>query len=204
MRLISPPSLLLPGLCLALLSGCGTTRQCADNTDYLQARDRPKLQMPEGVMGSERIGGLAIPPVDPDPVRLDPVPRCLDEPPSFFGRRGATAGVAADAVEDVVIVWATAWADRKPDAVAAMYSSQFEVLGEGGAAAIIEQRREQVRSGKAPDARIDDIDVTTVGADRRVVSFVQRFGDAAVRKELTLVREAQGWRIVSERTLDVL
>jgi hypothetical protein len=204
MRLIPPPSLLLPGLCLALLSGCGTTRQCSDNTDYLQARDRPKLQMPEGVMGSERIGGLAIPPVDPDPAKLDPAPRCLDNPPSFFGRKGVAAGVAADSVEDAVILWASAWADRNPDAVAAMYSSQFEAPGEGGTAAFIEQRREQVRSGKAPDARIDNLDVTTVGADRRVVSFVQRFGGAEVRKELTLVREAQGWRIVSERTLEVL
>jgi len=33
---------------------------------------------------------------------------------------------------------------------------------------------------------------------------VQRFGDNAVRKELTLVREGPGWRIVSERTIEVL
>jgi hypothetical protein len=37
-----------------------------------------------------------------------------------------------------------------------------------------------------------------------VVTFVQRFGDGGLRKELTLVREAAGWRIVSERTLEVL
>ena len=43
-----------------------------------------------------------------------------------------------------------------------------------------------------------------LGGDRRVVTFVQRFGDGGLRKELTLVREAAGWRIVSERTLEVL
>jgi hypothetical protein len=48
------------------------------------------------------------------------------------------------------------------------------------------------------------VNVTTVGADKRVVTFVQRFGDDRVRKELTLAREKQGWRIVSERTLEVL
>jgi hypothetical protein len=36
------------------------------------------------------------------------------------------------------------------------------------------------------------------------VTFVQRFGDNAVRKELTLVHEPAGWRIVAERTLEVL
>jgi hypothetical protein len=33
---------------------------------------------------------------------------------------------------------------------------------------------------------------------------VQRFGDGAVRKELILAREAGIWRIVAERTLEVL
>ena len=41
------------------------------------------------------------------------------------------------------------------------------------------------------------------GADRRVVTFVQRFGEGAVRKELTLAREGELWRIVAERTLEV-
>jgi hypothetical protein len=46
--------------------------------------------------------------------------------------------------------------------------------------------------------------VTPSGADRRVVTFVQRFGEGAVRKELTLVRDGATWRIVAERTLEVL
>ena len=48
------------------------------------------------------------------------------------------------------------------------------------------------------------MEVSTVGADKRVVTFIQRFGDGAVRKELTMVREGAVWRITSERTLEVL
>ena len=66
------------------------------------------------------------------------------------------------------------------------------------------RRRQQVTTGKAPAAKLDEMNVTVVGADRRIVTFVQRFGDNAVRKELTLLRETQGWRIVAERTLEVL
>ena len=76
--------------------------------------------------------------------------------------------------------------------------------GEGGSVAFLEQRREQVASGRAPEPRLEEMTVTTAAGDRRVVTFVQRFGDGGLRKELTLVREASGWRIVSERTLEVL
>ena len=41
------------------------------------------------------------------------------------------------------------------------------------------------------------------GADRRVVTFVQKFGVNALRKELVLVRESGSWRIASEKVIDV-
>jgi hypothetical protein len=193
-------SLLLPGLLLASLTGCGTTHQaCFDDADYQKAVDRPRLQMPEGVPGSERIAGLVIPPVG-ETAKLDPQPRCIDEPPSFFGRKG----VAADPAEEAVNAWAAAWAAKKPDAVIQMYSSTFQAPGEAGSAAYLDQRRQQVETGRSPAPKLEEVNVTTVGADKRVVTFVQRFGDDRVRKELTLAREKQGWRIVSERTLEVL
>jgi hypothetical protein len=195
--------IVLAGLALTL-AGCGTTNPCkTGNQDYLQARERPRLQMPEGVSGSERLGGsvLVIPPVAPTPDKLDPAPRCLDEPPGFFRRTGSAV---SGSPEEAVSVWATAWAGRKADQVAAFYSPTFQTGESGGAAAFIEQRRQQVTSGKAPDPRLDEIQTTTQGRDRAVVTFVQRFGDNAVRKELTLQRDPQGWRIVAERTLEVL
>jgi hypothetical protein len=37
------------------------------------------------------------------------------------------------------------------------------------------------------------------GADRRVVSFTQRFGTNSLKKQLVLVRESASWRIVEEK-----
>ena len=200
-RLI-PLRLLLLAASLAALAGCGSSpqRSCGGNNDYLAAVERPPLQLPPDIVPSERIKPLAIPPVDPVPNVLDPVPACLDQPPRFFARKGAVA----DPVEEVVRAWAAAWAARQPDAVLQNYSSAFEAPGEGGSAAFLEQRREQVAGGRAPEPRLEDFNVTASAPDRRVVTFVQRFGDGALRKELTLVREPGGWRIVSERTLEVL
>ena len=195
--------LLIAALAL-VLAGCGTTSSCqVDNPEYLQAHERPRLQMPEGVVGSERLAGtaLVIPDAAPNPDKLDPAPHCLDEPPGYFRR--VAGGPSAGSPEEAVNVWAMAWASRKPDQVAAFYSPAFETSETGGAAAYIDQRRQQVASGASPEPRLEEVKVTPQAADRSVVSFVQRFGDTPVRKELILVREAQGWRIVGERTLDM-
>jgi hypothetical protein len=197
--------LALAGLAVAL-AGCGGTPICKPgNQDYLQARERPRLQMPEGVAGSERIGGtaLVIPQASPTPDKLDPEPRCLDEPPAYFRRVGGS-GAVAGSPEEAVNVWATAWAGRKADQVASFYSPSFQTGESGGAGTFIEQRRQQVANGKVPAPRLDEVSTTMQGSDRAIVTFVQRFGDNAVRKELTLQREPQGWRIVAERTLEVL
>jgi len=198
---ISLRRLLLPGLLIGCLAGCSTTNKaCFDDQDYTRAVDRPRLRMPEGVQASERLAAITIPAAATDAAKLDPAPGCIDEPPSFFGRKGAVT----DSAEAAVNAWAAAWADGKVEAVVQMYSPAFQATGEGGSAAFLDQRRQQVESGRSPAARLEDMDVETVGADRRIVSFVQRFGNDRVRKELTLVREPQGWRIVSEQTREVL
>ena len=197
-----PLRLLLLAAPLAVLTGCGSNpqRSCGGNTDYLTAVERPPLQLPPEIVPTERMRPLAIPPVDPVPNVLDPVPACLDQPPRFFARQGTVA----DPVEEVVRAWAAAWAARQADAVMQNYSSAFQAPGEGGSAAFLEQRREQVAGGRAPEPKLEEFNVTASAPDRRVVTFVQRFGDGALRKELTLVREPAGWRIVAERTLEVL
>jgi len=197
--LLTPLRLLVSALLLLSLAGCGTTRTCEGNAEYLQAVERPPLRLPPEITPTERIAPLAILPVDPNPTRLDPAPPCLDQPPAYFARRGAVA----DPAEDVVRAWAAGWAGRNPDAVLQAYSPAFEAQA-GGSAEFMEQRREQVESGRAPAAALEDVTVTAAGADRRVVTFVQRFGEGAIRKELTLAREGSAWRIVSERTLEVL
>jgi len=196
------PRLLALALPLALLSGCGTTRTCGGDTDYLQAVERAPLRLPPEVTPTERIQPMVIPPVDPNPAKLDPQPRCLDEPPKFFARKASTT--AADPAEEAARLWAWAWASRKADTVIEMYSPNFQAAGETGAAAFLEQRRQQIETGRPPEPKLEDVAVTASGADRRVVTFVQRFGEGAVRKELTLAREGEIWRIVAERTLEVL
>jgi hypothetical protein len=193
--------LALSGLTLTALTGCATSNPCGDNPEYLTAQERPRLEMPEGLSGSERLGGgMNIPPAAPDPAKLDPAPKCLDQPPAYFGPKAVMAG----SVEEAVYVWAAAWANRKPDQVAAFYSPQFESAGSGGATAYIEDLRQQVASGAAPDARLEELKTKDAGTDRKVVTFVQRFGKNGYVKELTLAKDAQGWRIVAEQTLKKL
>jgi hypothetical protein len=194
--------LVLPGLSLAVLAGCASSNPCGGNQDYLSARDRPQLQMPEGVTGSERLAGnaMVIPPASPEPQKLDPAPKCLDQPPPFFGKRAVMAGSA----EEAVYIWAAAWANQKPDQVAAFYSPEFQASDGGGAGAFIEERKQDVASGQAPDARLDELKGADAAGGKRVVTFVQRFGRDAYLKELTLAKDAQGWRIVGERTLKKL
>lgn len=204
MRLARPiPLQLLLVVTLGTLAGCGAgnpQRACGGNDDYRTAVERPPLQLPPEIVPTERMQPLAIPPVDPVPNVLDPVPACLDQPPRYFARSGA----AADPAEEVVRAWNAAWAARQPDAVLGIYSSAFQAPGGAGSAEFLDTREEQVATGPVPDARLEEVTVATAGPDRRVVTFVQRFGEGALRKELTLVREPAGWRIVAERTLEVL
>jgi len=184
---------------LMMLAGCHSNPPC-ENTkaEYKTAVDRPRLQLPGNLSQSERMQPLVIPSVPANPQQLDPAPRCLDEPPSYFARKGAVAETA----EDVVKAWATAWNGRKVPAVMQMYSPSFQAPGTEGSAEFLQQRSEQVATGRLPAAKLDDMQVTATGADHRTVTFVQRFGDDRVRKELVLVREGGNWRIVSERTLE--
>ena len=85
-----------------------------------------------------------------------------------------------------------------------MYSPSFQAPGDGGAAAFLSSAASRSRPASRPSPSSRTWPRRTVGADRRLVTFIQRFGDGAVRKELTMVREGDAWRIVAERTLEVL
>jgi hypothetical protein len=194
----TPLRLLLPVFSLLVLAGCGTTSSCGGDQKYLQAQERPRLNLPPGVMGSERVAPVVIPPAAPDAQKLDPQPRCLDYPPQYFASK---ATVAPGSVEAMVRGWGAAWAQRKPDVVMQAYAPSFQSPGPGGSAAFLAEREEQVATGAAPSPVLQDLVVTKDGADRRVVTFVQLFGTEKVTRELTLVRDGESWRIVSERTL---
>ena len=100
--------------------------------------------------------------------------------------------------------WAQAWANREAEAVIALYSTQFVApTDSAGANALARAASRAGRDG--PGARLDGagLKVEPDGADRRIVSFVQRFGANSLRKQLVLVRESGSWRIVEEKVDDV-
>lgn len=190
------------GLLLPLLAACGggSEQVCAEkNEPYLTSRNNPLLKVPDGMTQPNRSEALAIPetkPVSHSAGRTS----CLDEPPSYFRSTGTTAR----SPEEVVASWAQAWANREADAVVALYSSTFTApTDSAGSAAWLEQRREQVATGPVPDSVVEGMRVEPDGSDRRVVTFVQKFGTNSLRKELILVREGGSWRIVAEKVAEV-
>lgn len=192
--------LLMGAAILPALAACGgSSRTCVDPSEpYLSARNQPPLRTPEGLTQPDRSAALAIPEAQPNANKAGS--GCLAEPPSYF----RSAGTVARSPEEVVASWAQAWSAREADAVIALYSSTFTApTDSAGSAAWLEQRREQVATGPVPDSMIEGLKVEQDGADRRVATFVQKFGTNSLRKELTLVRESGSWRIVSEKVAEV-
>ncbi len=185
---------------LPLLAACGGGKQaCEDTHDtYLAARTNPTLRIPDGLTKPDESAALVVP--DVKRTGDSSGSSCLSEPPSYF----RSSGTVARSPEEVVASWAQAWAHREADAVIALYSSSFTPPTDAaGNTPWLEQRREQVATGPTPDPMIEKLKIDDDGADRRIVTFVQRFGTNSLRKELTLVRESSSWRIVSERVIDV-
>jgi uncharacterized lipoprotein len=184
-------------LSLPVLAACGGDDEitCVDRDEpYLSARSNPPLHVPDGMTQPNRSEALAIP--APKDTSSAGRKGCLDEPPSYF----RSTGTVARSPEEVVASWAQAWANREADAVVALYSAQFVApTDSAGASAWLEQRREQVATGPVPDPMVQGMKVEPDGADRRVVSFTQRFGVNALKKQLVMVRESGSWRIVEER-----
>jgi len=198
--------LLLSCLILPLLAACHSTPRCVDPAEpYLHAANNNSLKVPTGLTKPDNSSALAI----PDKAIGDKVdaagkaPRigaCLEDPPSYF----RSAGTVARSPEEVVASWAQAWSSRDADAVIALYSSSFKApTDSAGSAEWLTQRKEQVATGPVPTAMIEGLKVDQERGDRRVATFIQRFGTNTLRKELTLIRESGSWRIVEEKVVDV-
>jgi hypothetical protein len=186
---------------LLALPGCKIFHKssgCEDSkAPYLKATSQAPIRIPDGLNSPDRSAALSIPPGQ-NGARASGNKRCLDGPPSYF----AGAGTPSAAPEEVVAAWAQAWADRNVQNVIATYAKDFVAPTAAGNAQWLEQRREQIATGAVPNARLEDIKVISQD-DRRVVTFVQRFGSNAVRKELTMVRENGFWRILNEQAVGV-
>ena len=185
----------------ALLTACGGHLQtvCREKDEpYTEAGDNGALKVPEGMGQPNRSESLEIPAKSDAPKTN--IVHCLDEPPSYF----RSTGTVARSPEEVVASWAQAWASREGDAVLELYSKNFVAPTDSpGTAAWLEQRREQVATGTAPEPRIEKLRIEPDGEDRRIATFIQHFGRNSLRKELILVREAGSWRIVEEKVSDL-
>lgn len=184
-----------------VLSACGGARNCIDPDEpYLAARNNAALQIPTGLSNPDRSAALTIPEGETTSPKSMSGSGCLAAPPSYF----RSSGMVARSPEEVVASWAQAWAAREPDAVVALYSTGFVAPTDtSGATAWLEQRREQVATGPVPDSMVEKLTVEPDGPDRRVVTFIQKFGVNSLRKQLVLVRESSSWRIVEEKVLEV-
>jgi hypothetical protein len=196
------PYLRLPALLLGALAltGCGSIGTCGNpDAEYLTARSNESLRVPQGMTQPDRSAALSVPAaVAPKPAAREG-DGCLEMPPDYLG----SSGRSARTVEEVVASWAQSWAGRDAEAVLALYSESFDAPTGSGRGPWLSERREQIATGPLPDSKVTDMQVRTEDENRRVVTFVHRFGTNALRKELTLVREGTSWRIVNERVLDV-
>jgi len=194
---------LIPVLLAALaLSACGGgSRNCIDPDEpYLSARNDSGLSIPTGLNQPDRTAALAIPEKSGTGTNAAAGSGCLAAPPSYF----RSTGTVARSPEEVVASWAQAWSARESDAVIELYSAGFVAPTDAsGATAWLEQRREQVATGPVPDSMIEGLTIEQDGPDRRIASFVQKFGASSVKKQLTLVRESSSWRIVEEKVVEV-
>jgi hypothetical protein len=193
---------LVPVLFGALvLSACGgAPRNCLDPDEpYLAARNNTPLKVPEGLSTPDRSAALTIP-EGAAGSNAASGSGCLAAPPSYF----RSSGMVARSPEEVVASWAQAWAARESDAVIELYSTGFVAPTDtAGATAWLEQRREQVATGPVPDSMVEKLSVEPDGPDRRVATFVQKFGTNSLKKQLVLVRESSSWRIVEEKVVEV-
>jgi hypothetical protein len=198
-RFAAPLRALAAAVSLLALVGCKSLTSC-DNPDseYRQAKDQGALRVPEGMAQPDRASALVVPQAA---AAARPPQRkgCLEAPPSYFG----ASGRIARSPEEVVASWAQGWADRDAESVVALYSESFDAPTGAGRGPWLSERREQIATGPVPEPRLQELQIRTESEERRVVSFIQRFGTNTLRKELTLVREAGSWRIVAERVLDV-
>ncbi|HEY5808170.1 MAG TPA: hypothetical protein VIT67_09400 [Povalibacter sp.] len=183
---------------LATLAACGgRDRNCEDlHEPYLTAGSDASLKVPAGMSQPDRSAALAVPAT----ATGKPGSGCLAEPPSYF----RSSGTVARSPEEVVASWSQAWAAREANAVIELYSSNFVAPTDtAGATAWLEQRREQVATGPVPDSMVEGLSVEPDGPDRRVATFVQKFGTNTLRKQLVMVRESSSWRIVEEKVVAV-
>ena len=114
---------------------------------------------------------------------------------------------AADASGILALLtdWSAAWSSRDVDAYLEFYAADFEPPNGLDRQAWEALRRQRLRRPRWVEVRIDQVQVLANDGHTARVRFMQdyrsdRYRDRT-RKELRLIRTAEGWRIRAERSL---
>lgn len=119
--------------------------------------------------------------------------------------------IAVQPVDEVIATlkrWAADWAGQNVDGYLNTYDQSFQP----GHGLTFEQwqaqRRKRLSKPEYIQVQLGDFDVKLQGSDRAIVDLVQhyssnRYSDLT-RKRIRLVRQPDGWKIVSEKTVEVL
>lgn len=104
--------------------------------------------------------------------------------------------------QGLVEAWARAWSDQRVEDYLDFYSERFEPTGGVGRSAWAERRRDRLASPGFIEIGVEEPEVVAWGEDRLTLRFVQSYRSDTyqdrVVKDLVLVREAGGWKILSE------
>lgn len=139
-----------------------------------------------------------------DPVGTPAANPVLDNRPLEIG-----PGFNSDSVEDTIDAWIESWASADAPAYLSFYSKDLRTLDESGDREQWLRRRRDLLLDTGPaDIAVRDVTVEELPAGRRMVRLVQDFnnseGPQSVVKLLEMVKEGDGWRIRTERVVEIL
>ena len=113
------------------------------------------------------------------------------------------APLATDEARQLVERWARAWSERDVTTYLGLYGEGF-APGKGLSRQAWEKsRRQMIERRSNIQVTVNDLQVDAVSEDQVTARFKQdyaadKYRESAIPKRLVLVREASGWRIVSE------
>lgn len=104
---------------------------------------------------------------------------------------------------DLVERWRAAWAGRDVDAYLGFYSAAFVPADGSTRSAWVVARRKNILGRSDISVRLNDVQITRIGADQAKVVFLQDYASGAHRetakmKTLLLTRVGDDWRIAGE------
>ncbi len=140
-------------------------------------------------------------------LEVDPAPKELAlrtlEPPAET--TASTAALDETGILTLLTDWSGAWSAQDVDAYLGWYAQDFEPPNGLDRRAWEAVRRERLRRPQWVQVRIGEVEIVANDGRTARVRFVQdyrsdRYRDRT-RKELRLIRTADGWRIQAERSL---